>query len=369
MIQTISNFQKPLALASRPQAFRPAVMAASLPMEPVFAGKTPEAGSKRTLFSRLMLMAAMLIPAGAAIAPSAHAQSPVAPGRTEAIQKEADAAKGPRTPGDANIDETIHPFVNTASDLPLLNGKMKQPIVDLARNPLLSEGTRQELTTMLNQFNNSQVGQVAVVIIPDTHRTELNTLATELFNQIGIGHAGKNDGTLLLVNAAAAREGRAHGKTFLMPGTALSSKLGGEKAAMLIKKHALPHLQNKDYDAAVRDTVKAITDIMKAESPEAAQKLLDGDQKTTQGLTNGEIVAICVVAAIVVLLLVALIYAASKNNRGGGGGGGGFIFIPDFSGPSSSGSSGGGFGDVIGGIGDAIGDFAGGIADGVGGGD
>jgi uncharacterized protein len=255
----------------------------------------------------------------------------------------------------ADIDEKATPFVDKAAEVPQLNPQMKQAVVDLVHHPLLSPQARTEVEQLVSKLNTDYKAQMAVVVIPDTHQRELNTLATELGNQLGIGERGENNGLLFLVNAAAAREGRAHGKTFILPGPGLREKFPNGRAADIIKEFALPHLQNKDYDTAVKSTVQELNRIL-AETPKAKKGMSDEDK----------VLLTIVVVVAVILLLTALLYIASRNSRGGGGGssdgGGGFWFFPDLGG--SSGSSGGGWGDSGGGGWD----FGGGGFDGGGGG-
>jgi uncharacterized protein len=278
--------------------------------------------------SRLMLLASALLPM-TALPGTAMAQTP--PPAT-------------RVAGDADIDETASPFVDKATDVPMLNQQMKQAVVDLSRQPLLSPSARQQVEALLTGFNQTQDGQMALVVIPNTHRKELNSLATEVLNQIGIGQAGENNGLLLMLNAEALRTGQDKADIHLSWGDGLNGKMSAEKALEILKTHAFPHLRNKDYDRAVTETVQAVTQLIKpgvqpatAQSKEMTKEQLLIGGLVVMGLLFGLALAFDLSvyrgrefpATFLYLHLfelffrIALIMASSGRSGGSSGGGGG----------------------------------------------
>jgi uncharacterized protein len=317
--------------------------------------KTKQTEAKQTGFS--MKLAGLLAAASALILPSiVTAQS---------------TGQGGQHPGinDAQIQQ-----VNKASDLPFLNNSLKQPVVDLMNHPLLKPETKAQLNQLLNDLNSSGKAQMALVIIPDTANRELNTLATDLFNQIGIGQAGQNNGLLFLVNANAARENRDHGKMFIMPGAGLKYQFATGEAAKIIRDVGLPHLQNNDPDAAV----KAVTEhlVNKLHAQRAAQStnntrtlsMKDGPAEDPwrqnnpwQNVTASDVmIVIAIIAALFILGVILQRLGVISGSSGGSYGGGGWS--SGSSGGWSSGDSGGG------GSWSSSSDFGGGVSDGGGGG-
>ncbi len=269
----------------------------------------------------------------------------------------------PSIAGAQNINDAQIQQVNKASDLPFLNNSLKQPVVDLMNHPLLKPETKAQLNQLLNDLNSSGKAQMALVIIPDTANRELNTLATDLFNQIGIGQAGQNNGLLFLVNANAARENREHGKMFIMPGAGLKYQFATGEAAKIIRDVGLPHLQNNDPDAAV----KAVTEhlVNKLHAQRAAQQNFVGQNQggNLPEWTTTDIIAttaVVIVALCILALLIAIIAKGDGYSSGGSYGGGGWS--SGSSGGWSSGDSGGG------GSWSSSSDFGGGVSDGGGGG-
>jgi uncharacterized membrane protein YgcG len=292
---------------------------------------TPEPKStKKKWFTRLMVGLGILIPSGLVVNHYAS-KAPEPPGtvqvekKTEAqpdktapqapavkdIPKSQPAQPAPpkdkRLAGDADIDPVRHPFVNQATDIPYVNQDMKQVIVDLAKNPLLSPNARMEVQRLLDDFNRTSGGKMAVVIIPDTQQKDLSGLALDIFKQIKIGDAGKNDGVLMLLNSQAIREGRKDGRIHLLPGNGLDSKLVEEKAMALLTKHALPHLQNKNYDEAVVSTVRGISEYLKPDNAAQIKSLNNG--------TSAVKVIVGIVALIAVLFAAAVVIDLSTRSN------------------------------------------------------
>lgn len=251
---------------------------------------------------KLLLIPALFLSSASMV----RGQSPLKePERIAAIQAEALKAEGRRILGDAEIDEAVHPFVNAATDLPLLNRKMTDLFVDLVHNPLVAPAQREEIITLLQSFNSTPDGKMAVVVIPSTQLNELNTLATEIFNQVGVGEEGKNDGLLLLLNADAIRNGNQVGRMIqLMVGKGLESKITEKKVLEILEDNALPHLRTQNPEAAIKHTVSALETMLKTHGASEAAE-------------TAQTVAITVVTTMVALFLAALAFDMSIGYRYG----------------------------------------------------
>lgn len=244
-----------------------------------------------------------------------------------------------------SVDEQAIPYVDNASDLPMLNNKLKDPVVDLARNPLLSAKTQRELEDFLNRFNQGGNGEMGVVVIPDTHQKQLGRLAMDLGNQIGVGDDALDNGLLLLINANAVRENRASGRMFIATGVGVDERMTDQVVTDLLVDNALPHLKAGNYDKAVEQTLKAATEML--ENPEQTLKT-NHQQGWWDGLSAGDQLVVILLAICVLGLLLAVL-ALDGGGGGFGGGGGGFGGGGDFGG-GGGGFSGGSFGGSGGGI-------------------
>lgn len=284
------------------------VLAKTVAFQPVFFAaqqvdaKPASAQQFPRLLTLLSAVSALLVPA------AAQAQAPVGREGT-------------------SINEQQVQRVNKASDLPFLTRELKQPVVDLLHHPLLKPETKASLNQLLRELNASGQGQMAVVIIPDTAQKELNSLATDLGNQMGIGQAGQNNGLIYLINAQAVRENREHGKMFVLPGSGAKYQFAKGEAAKLIRDVALPHLKAGNPDAAVDAVTRQLAQKLKAAGAGNVQRLAQNPQQ--EWTETDIIVAVClVIVALAVLgLVIAMIAKGNGGNwssSGGGYSGGGY---------------------------------------------
>jgi uncharacterized protein len=200
-----------------------------------------------------------------------------------------------------------------------------------------------ELEQKLVAFSDTASSQIAVVSIPTTGAFEINQYATELAQQWGIGHKGKDNGVLLLL----AIDDR---KACIATGYGVEEYLPDAICKRLITRVLVPAFKQSDYYGGIDATT---TQMMQRLSGKFDTR---GDKKSNDGIHIPR--PLIVVAVIIILLLLMRI------NGGGGGGGGrtyggrGFFFIPPipfgrsgFGGGGSwgGGSSSGGFGGFGGG--------------------
>lgn len=259
---------------------------------------------------RVLLIAPIFLPA------VAQAQTPVnpAPGTTTttlspteieaALKQEAQAANGHRTEGDADINELIHPFVDKATDVPMLNRKMVGSLVDLVHNPLLTPSQQARIKKILGEFNKTPDGRMAIVVISNTRNEEINTLATEIFNQMGVGQEGKNDGIQLLLNADGIRHNQIGRMVNLMVGKGLDSKIAEEKILKILQENTIPGLKSGNYSQAMENTISAVEKLVKT----------GGASENVDGATAAVVAGVAIMVA---LFLLALLYDCSIGYRQG----------------------------------------------------
>lgn len=170
-----------------------------------------------------------------------------------------------------NVDGKRITTVNSARDIAHVKGATlgtHQKVVDLLDNPLLSPQARDEIEAILNELIASGNGEMAVVVIPRTDKESLGGLSTEIYNQIGIGKQGENRGALLLVNAERVRSPGRGGRMALTPGHGFNEILTSDRATQILRDNAVPAINRKDYDTAVRDTVQAVRQLMAETAPQ-----------------------------------------------------------------------------------------------------
>jgi uncharacterized protein len=216
-------------------------------------------------------------------------QAPTQPPKLAVVAKDAQ--------GKIAIDERAFPYLDKASDLPYLNEKLDQVIVDLANNPLLSNSSKESLTKMIRLFHDKHLATMRLVVINNTHHKEMNSLATDLLNQMKLGDAGINNGVLFLLNADNIRNGAEHNRIHIAYGDGLNKTLTNKAALEIIKTHAIPDLNAKNPDMAVTKTIEAV------------QRLLD-DGSTSAVKNESQSVKVAIAIAAIMILLLALAVSA-----------------------------------------------------------
>ncbi len=217
---------------------------------------------------------------------------------------------------------------------------------------LLTAPDTQRLKIRLQQLDEAGVAQIAVLILPDTHR-ELSEFAPQILNGWGIQHKGKKDGLLVLVNAAHARANQPD-RIFMATGYHLEGTLPDAVIGRLLDTEAVPAFQAGDFSTGITNATLAVADILTGKRALPSPTQPDNNRESSP------------VSAIIIVLFI-LIFLFNNFRRGGRGGGGGFgSFLGGFmlgglgSGRDDDGFGGGGFGGGFGDGGDGGGGDGGG---------
>lgn len=109
---------------------------------------------------------------------------------------------------------------------------------------LLAADTRRELDRLAGTLDGAGRGQLAFVVIASTDGVDPRRYATELFNRWGVGHRGRNDGTLFLL----AREDRA---AEIVLGDGIDTPTNRALAERIMSGEMVPRFRQGDYDQAL----------------------------------------------------------------------------------------------------------------------
>jgi len=239
---------------------------------------------------------------------------------------------------------------------------------------VLDAGTKQQLETILNNFENRTGAQIAVVTVPSLQDRPVEEYANELYRAWGIGAKSgenKDKGALLLV-APNDRKSR------LEVGYGLEGDLPDGLAGEMLRRMR-PDFQQKRWSQGITVGVRTLVDTL-AQKWNVSVEGIDqqyayapapaGDDIGVTGVLGG---VLCIFIAVIIFIL--FIFFLVRRGGGGGGGGGsrrrsGWAAAPlifnsgggDF-GSGSWGSSGGSWGGSSGG-GSSWGGFGGGSSGG-----
>lgn len=187
---------------------------------------------------------------------------------------------------------------------------------------IINDKTEKKLNQMLVELEKKTGAEFAVISVKSLLDNSIETYSNTVFNELGIGKSGEDNGVLLLFS-------RSDKKVRLEIGRGLEGCLNDSKCGRILDNYFLPYREKDNYSKATKMTVEAVLNVLAKEYDISIKDLEDvsvDDDTSDFGAV-----------AIFILILIAYI-AISLSSDSVGGSSGGF-----FSG-GSSGSSGGGFG-------------------------
>lgn len=187
---------------------------------------------------------------------------------------------------------------------------------------IINDKTEKKLNQMLVELEKKTGAEFAVISVKSLLDNSIETYSNTVFNELGIGKSGEDNGVLLLFS-------RSDKKVRLEIGRGLEGCLNDSKCGRILDNYFVPYREKDNYSKATKMTVEAVLNVLAKEYDISIKDLEDvsvDDDTSDFGAV-----------AIFILILIAYI-AISLSSDSVGGSSGGF-----FSG-GSSGSSGGGFG-------------------------
>jgi uncharacterized protein len=191
------------------------------------------------------------------------------------------------------------------------------PVYDGA--DILSPATETALDQRLRDYNRVTGRAIVVATIPSLDGNPLESYATGLFADWGIGGAKRDQGLLLLI----ARDDH---KIRIEVGYGLHPYFGGIMAGRVIRDEITPRFKQGDFDGGVVAGIDAITAHL-AKSPEEAAAIEEAERAAeAQQQQNGEGFPFGVLiwlAFIMFFFVLPAIFRGGRRYRGGGSRGGG----------------------------------------------
>ncbi len=192
---------------------------------------------------------------------------------------------------------------------------------DLAN--VLTDRTKLKINSISHEINLKTGVQIVVLVVPSLNGINESDYALDVFRTWGIGNKEKNNGILILL-ALKERKSR------IEVGYGLEGALPDGKVGRIIDEYMVPALKQEQYDTAVRQGYKEISQIVAQE-----YKIFIRENKNKTVESKGfSILTMLIFSSIIILLLVfdwiflggalTLIILSILFRRGGGGEGGGF---------------------------------------------
>lgn len=214
----------------------------------------------------------------------------------------------------------------------IISIKDKQDVFVYDEANLIDDTVEKNLNKLLVTLEEKTEAEFAVISIPSLNNMTIEEYANKLFNALGIGKKGKDNGVLLLFS-------KTDNKVRLEIGRGLEGCLNDGKCGRILDNYFVPYRAEDNYTEAARLTTNAVISII-AEEHEVT---IDGAENVDIPPEDDGMPTWLIILIIVLIVLSFL----AKIDSGGSSGGG-------YYGGSSGGfSGGGGFGGGISGGGGA----------------
>ena len=190
---------------------------------------------------------------------------------------------------------------------------------------IIDDDVESQINDMLVDLEEKTEVEFAVITVEDLQGLEIEEYANNLFNTLGIGKKGEDNGLLLLISQSDER-------VRLEIGRGLEGCLNDAKCGRILDDYFVPYRDNDEYTKGTELTVEATLNVLADEYDVQIQGLDENIQLEEENEEDYTIIFI-----IVVIIIFAVCLIMEKNDYHGGGG----IFVGG--GGSSGGSFGGGF--------------------------
>lgn len=189
---------------------------------------------------------------------------------------------------------------------------------------ILSDETQQNVNGTLYKLEQDTSIEFAVITISSLNGLSIEDYSNQVFNKLGIGKRDSDNGILLLIAADDSI-------VRLEIGRGLEGTLTDSICGRILDEHFVNHRSDRDYDAAVSETVSSIVSMELNNSNEANQ---------IQDLTFLESLQLFFLAAVIAIVILSEIFGGCSGGSGGFdgfGGSGGFSGGDSFGGGFSGG--------------------------------
>lgn len=208
--------------------------------------------------------------------------------------------------------------------------KVEKDIYIYDEDTIIEDDVEKSLNKMLVELEKKTEAEFAVVSVESLLNQSIEDYANNLFNTLGIGKKGKDNGVLLLFS-------RSDEKVRLEIGRGLEGCLNDSKCGRILDHYFVPYRENDEYSKATTMTVKAVLNVIAEEYEidiQGLEKDLDLSVEDEDDADGLPLWVWIVLTILFVLALIGAIYRACDDDSSSGG----------FFGGSSGGFSAGGFG-------------------------
>lgn len=214
-------------------------------------------------------------------------------------------------------------FVGCATKESIEVPKVQKDVFVYDQDECINNEIEVEINFMIKELEEKTEAEFAIVSITSLSGYTIEEYANELFNTLGIGKKGKDNGVLLLFSKSDKR-------VRLEIGRGLEGCLNDAKCGRILDDNFVPYREEGDYTKATRNTVIAVLNVIAEEYQVELENA--GEPSQTEEEEDSSKIWIYIL-----LLIFILLVAVTSSGGSSGGYGSGYR-----SGSSSKGGSFGG---------------------------
>ena len=161
------------------------------------------------------------------------------------------------------------------------------------------------LENLLQSVQQQTTAEVMVMTVPSLEGMDVDSYATRMFNQIGIGRSDTHNGVLFLIAPTERR-------TRIEVGYGLEPLITDATAGNILDNHVIPHFRSNQIAAGITEGTEAIAQLLQ-QHPAAAQGI-PGSAPQYLSTRRGDVVnALWAVAAVTLGLFIMLFVVRRKK--------------------------------------------------------
>jgi len=198
--------------------------------------------------------------------------------------------------------------------------KVEQDIFVYDQDECINNEIETEINFMIKELKEKTGSEIAVISVTSLNGYTIEKYANELFNSLGIGKKGEDNGVLLLFS-------KSDNKVRLEIGRGLEGCLNDAKCGRILDDNFVPYREEGDYTKATRNTIIALLTVI---AQEYQVELENVGELEVKGEEENDVSILVYIVVFAIVIVIALLKASGDGDYYGGG--------------FSSGSSGGSFG-------------------------
>lgn len=174
---------------------------------------------------------------------------------------------------------------------------------------ILSTANEQDLIDRAQRLEEENGVQVVVLIVDNYTGTSIDTYATNVFNEWGIGQKSDNNGVLLVL----ATEDK---EVAIRVGTGMEGQLTDSKTGRILDDYFVPYASDGDYNSAVYETYRQLlTEGHRLETPGVTPAPAANERENS----TSPALIVAIVFLFIVLVLVSSVLSIGRRRRYRGG--------------------------------------------------